>query len=163
MTEKRVGPEQDPGMVPMPRPGMPGTPQEQSSAGMPTPAMQPGSSAELPRFPSPSHGPSEPRYEPGVVEVQFRQAVMPRVVPGGPGQPPSLAAGVPLDDVNRLLRRYQAISAEVTGSDLVTLHFPADADVLDIAGQLNQLSDVERAAPVPSALPPAGGMMAPPR
>jgi hypothetical protein len=162
MTDKRDIPESNPDMASMPRLAMPGASPDRPNAGMPNPTMQAESGAELPRFPSPSQGPIEARYEPGVVEVQFRQGLMPRVIPGGPGQPPSLAAGVPLDDVNVLLRRYQAISAEATGSDLVTLHFPADANVLEIAGQLNQLGDVERAAPVPSALPP-GGMMAPPR
>lgn len=157
----------------MPRPAMPGVAREQPNAGMPNPAMQAQSGGELPRFPSPSHGPGGPRYEPGVVEVQFRAGLMPRVIPGGPGQPPSLAAGVPLDDVNQLLRRYQAVSAEPTftgtveeegasyKSDFVTLHFPADANLQEIAAQLNQLSEVERAVALPSALPPAG-LMAPP-
>lgn len=150
----------------MPRPAMPGVAPEQPNAGMPNPAMQAQSGAELPRFPSPSHGPGGPRYEPGVVEVQFRAGLMPRVIAGGPGQPPSLAAGAPLDNVNQLLRRYQAVSAEPTftstveegGSykdDFVTLHFPAGANLQQIAEQLNQLSEVERAVPLPSALPPA--------
>lgn len=114
-------------------------------------------------------------YEAGVVEVQFRTGLLPRVLPGGAGQPPSLAAGVPLDAVNQLLRLYLAVSAEPTFTgtkeegpsykdDFVTLHFPADANLQEIAAQLNQLSEVERAVPLPSALPPAGPMPeAPPR
>jgi hypothetical protein len=193
MTDKRVGPGSNPDMAStpgsaMPRPALPGVPSKQPNAGMPTPAMhktaqeqmqppavQAANAGDLPRFPSPSHGPIGPRYEPGVVEAQFRIGLMPRVIPGGPGQAPSLVAGaqspeagVPLNDVNDLLRRYQAVSAEPTFtftveegglpylSDFVTLHFPADANVVEIAEQLNQLSDVERAAPLPAALPPAG-------
>lgn len=172
----------------MPRPALPGVAGEQSNAGMPTPAMhktaqeqmqppatQAASAGDLPRFPSPSQGQIAPRYEPGVVEAQFRLGLMPRVIAGGPGQAPSLVAGaqspeagIPLNDVNHLLQRYRAVSAEPTFaftaeegglpylSDFVTLHFPADANVVDIAEQLNQLSDVERAAPLPAALPPAG-------
>lgn len=200
MTEKHVGPGSDPAMASqpgdaMPRPGMPGVPPKQPNAGMPVPAMhqgaqdrmppamQAGSGGELPRFPAPSPGPIGPRYESGVVEVQFREGLMPRVIPGGPGQAPSLvsgarsrAPGVSLDAVNEVLRRYHAVSAEPTfsgpdedgdlpyRSDFVTLHFPSRADVREIAGQLNQLSDVERAVPLPGALPPAGRMpVAPPR
>jgi hypothetical protein len=105
--------------------------------------------------------------ESGVMEVQFRAGLMPRVLPGGSGQPPSLAAGVPLDAVNQLLRRYLAVSAEPTFTgaakeegpsykdDFITLHFPADANLQEIAAQLNQLGEIERAVPLPSALPPA--------
>jgi hypothetical protein len=125
----------------MPTPAMHKTAQEQ----MQPPAVQAANAGDLPRFPSPSHGPIGPRYEPGVVEAQFRIGLMPRVIPGGPGQAPSLVAGaqspeagVPLNDVNDLLRRYQAVSAEPTFtftveegglpylSDFVTLHFPAE-------------------------------------
>lgn len=125
----------------------------------------PNGGAELPRFPSP-HGSGGPRFEPGTVEVQFRAGLMPRVIAGGPGQPPSLTAGVPFDAVNQLLRRYQGLSAEPTFAgaaeegasykdDFVTLHFPAGANLQEIAAQLNQLSEVESAMPLPSALPPA--------
>lgn len=149
MTEKRVGPGADP-----------------DSASMPHPSMQAASGAELPRFPSPSHGQGAPRYEAGVVEVQFRAGLLPRVIPGAPGQPPTLAAGVPFDAVNQLMLRYQAVSAEPTFAgaaeegasykdDFVTLHFAAGANLPEIAAQLNLLSEVERAMPLPSALPPA--------
>lgn len=180
----------------MPRPGMPGVPRKQPNAGMPVPdmhqgaqdrmpppAVQAGSGGDLPRFPSPSQGPIGPRPESGVVEVQFREGLMPRVMAGGPGQAPSLVSGarsrepgVSLDDVNELLRRYHAVSAEPTFSgadeeddlpyrdDFVTLHFPSGANVREIAAQLNRLDDVERAVPLPAALPPAGLMPeAPPR
>ena len=137
---------------------------------MPRPTMtgdageQPNGGAELPRFPSP-HGSGGPRFQPGTVEVQFRAGLMPRVIPGAAGPPPSLTAGMPLDAVNQLLLRYQAVSAEPTFAgaaeegasykdDFVTLHFPAGANLQEIAAQLNQLSEVERALPLPSALPP---------
>jgi hypothetical protein len=219
MTEKRVGPESNPDMAPepgpnagMPAPSMNNAAQDQmprpgsaaggdamgqgaSSGAMPRPAMQAGSGGDIPRFPAPSDGPIGPRHEPGVVEVQFREGLMPRVIPGGPGQAPALAAnglsreaGVTLDDVNQLLRRYQVVSAEPTFigtvedgdqarvsatrqgiavpqlSDFVTLHFASDANVSEIAEQLNQLSGVERAVPVPTARPPAELLAeAPPR
>jgi hypothetical protein len=140
----------------MPRPTMTGGAREQPNGG-----------AALPRFPSP-HGAGGSRFEPGAVEVQFRAGLMPRVTAGGPGQPPSLTAGVPFDTVNQLLLRYQAVGAEPTFAgaaeegasykdDFITLHFPAGANLEEIAAQLNQLQEVERAVPLPSALPPHPG------
>lgn len=135
MTDKRVEPGSHPDMAPMPRPAAPGV----------------------------------ARYEPGMVEVQFRPGLMPCVIAGGPGQGPSLAPGVALDDVNQLLRRYLAVSAEPTFTgtveegassykyDFVTLHFPSGANIVEIAEQLNRLSEVERAVALPSALPPRPG------
>ena len=91
-----------------------------------------------------------------------------------------------LDEVNQLLQRYKAVRAEPTFTgtaeegdraratasqqgidvphlnDFVTLHFPADANVAEIAEQLSQLAEVERAVPVPIARPP-GDVEAPPR
>jgi subtilisin family serine protease len=140
---------------------------------------------DFPRF-APPGGPSGPRYEPGVVEVQFREGLMPSVMQGqdrdtapalrsfGQTQP----AEVTLAEVNQILQRYLLVSAEPTFqtsieqatmarataqqqgidaphlSDFVTLHFPSNANVSEIAEQLNKLPQVERAVPVPSALPP---------
>jgi subtilisin family serine protease len=155
-------------------------------------AQGPGGGAGVPRFPSADRR-SAPRFEPGVVEVQFREGMQPSVVSGRVNAAPALHSagqaqpgGVTLDDVNQILQRYQLVSAEPTFSgtveeatsarataqlhgidaphlsDFVTLHFPADANVSEIADQLNQLPQVERAVPVPSALPPIELAEAPP-
>jgi len=91
----------------------------------------------------------------------------------------SSATEGPLDEVNHLLRRHRLLSAEPTlltsheqatsaqttarlqGINVphlghfVTLHFPSDANVQEIASQLNDLAAVERAVPIPTALPPS--------
>lgn len=91
-----------------------------------------------------------------------------------------------LDEVNQLLQRYKAVRAEPTFTgtveagdraranatqqgidvphlnDFVTLHFPPDANVAEIAEQLSKLAEVERAVPVPLARPPVEAE-APPR
>jgi len=89
------------------------------------------------------------------------------------------AAQTPMDEVNRVLRKYQLVSAEPTfltphaeatsaqataqaqGIDVphlghfVTLHFPEDANTQEIADELSKLPEVVRAVPVPTALPPS--------
>jgi hypothetical protein len=183
----------------MPRPGggaaAAGMPQAQgvAGAGMPLPASASGQhpseaqggSAEpdFPRF-GPPGGPSGPKYEPGVVEVQFREGLMPSVMQDSNKAPALRSFGqtqqveVTLAEVNQILQRYLLVSAEPTFqtsieqatmarvaaqqqgidaphlSDFVTLHFPSNANVSEIADQLNKLPQVERAVPVPSALPP---------
>jgi hypothetical protein len=91
-----------------------------------------------------------------------------------------------LDEINQLLQRYKAVRAEPTFTgtveegdrarttatqqgivvphlnDFMTLHFPPDANVAEIAEQLSKLADVERAVPVPVARPPVEAE-APPR
>jgi hypothetical protein len=91
-----------------------------------------------------------------------------------------------LDEINQLLQRYKAVRAEPTFAgtveegdrarttatqqgivvphlnDFMTLHFPPDANVAEIAEQLSKLADVERAVPVPVARPPVEAE-APPR
>ncbi len=185
----------------MPRPGgaaaMPAAPGAASSS-MPSPASGTGQNQnstgpagpDLPRF-GPPGGPSGPHYEPGVIEVQFREGLMPSVMQGTDTAPALRSFGqtqqaeVTLSEVNRILQRYLLVSAEPTFqtsieqatmarataqqqgidaphlSDFVTLHFPNNADVGEIAEQLNKLPQVERAVPVPSALPPTMTMEQP--
>ena len=138
---------------------------------------------DFPRFGPPGE-PSGPRYEPGVVEVQFREGLMPSVMQGDNAAPALRSFGqnqpveVTLAEVNQILQRYSLLSAEPTFqtsieqatmakataqqqgidaphlSDFVTLHFPTNANLAEIAEQLNKLPQVARAVPVPSALPP---------
>jgi Subtilase family len=177
----------------MPRPYVGGDPSgptmpggsSSSSRQMPIPSFgggQPGS--ELPRFvppEGPSTEPPQPSYEPGVVEVQFYEGVQPTIRPSAAGAPAQIlsASDTGLDEVNRVLQRYQLVSAEPTflttheqataarasalsqGIDaphlahFVTLHFSPDANVHEIAATLSDLPEVERAVPVPTALPPS--------
>ncbi|MDE2051426.1 MAG: hypothetical protein KGJ72_10460, partial [Gammaproteobacteria bacterium] len=167
-----------PGQMPMP---------VAAAAGQ-APRMGAPTRSPLPRFRSSGPGggkPATPAFEPGVVEVQFHDGVAPTVMPGKAGAPSEIhgAAVGPLDDMNRLLSRHRLLKAEPTfltthedatkaqatalmrGIDaphlghFVTLHFPDDADTLAIAGELSKLPDVERAAPVPQALPPSAAMI----
>ena len=119
-------------------------------------------------------------WEPGVVEVEFRENVAPEVLAPSDG----LAAEIrspragELSALNQVLRRNglltaepsflrspeEAAEAQVTarqaGVDVpnlmnfITLHFAPDADVLRVAQELTQLPEVERAVPVPTAIPP---------
>ncbi|MGC2998625.1 S8 family serine peptidase, partial [Streptomyces sp. G35A] len=138
--------------------------------------------APLPRFGGPEgivpHGLA---YEPGVVEVEFRQGVTPAVTERGDGAPAqvrSLTDGPPLNDFNGVLEANGLLAAEPTfritaeeatavqadaaarGHEIphlarfLTLHFADDADTVAIARRLDALPEVERAVAVPTALPP---------
>ncbi|MGZ4974876.1 MAG: S8 family serine peptidase, partial [Limisphaerales bacterium] len=184
---------------PMPRPtgAMTATvkPTASSTAGgqMPIPSFGNGHGGPAsPRFISPDLPEGQtvrPSYEPGTVEVQFREGISPNVLTAGPGAPAQIrsAAEAPMDEVNRVLQRYQLVSAEPTllttheeataaqatarsqGIDaphlahFVTLHFPNEANVHEIAAELSQLDQVERAVAVPTALPPDASSVSLPR
>jgi len=161
---------------------MSGSPSRTATAQMQPPNMQ-DSGGELPRFapagPRPP-GPQQASYEPGTVEVQFREGVNPLLFEARTGAPSEVrsTAGLDLSEINRILQKYQVMQAEPTfnvtheeataaqttaklqGIDaphlahFLTLHFPANADVRRIADELSQLPEVEVAVPVPRAAPP---------
>lgn len=119
-------------------------------------------------------------FEPGVVEVEFREGIRPQITPATTGAPSGIASpgGVNLTALNQILQRYQLERAESSFQiseqeaaqaqavaqqqgtavpnlgNFVTLHFPADADTQRIARELSQLLEVERAVAVPKAIPP---------
>ena len=123
-----------------------------------------------------------PSWEPGVVEVQFQEGTRPEIsATGAEGEAPAeirSAEDVDLNELNRILRQYELQRAESTFQrspeqaseaqaeaqrqgievpnflSFVTLHFPAEANTEHIAEELNQLPEVERAVPVPRAIPP---------
>jgi len=116
------------------------------------------------------------------VEVQFQEGTRPEIsATGAEGEAPAAirsAEGVDLNELNRILRQYELQRAESTFQrspeqaseaqadaqrqgievpnflSFVTLHFPAEANTEYIAEELNQLPEVERAVPVPRAIPP---------
>ncbi|HEX9031025.1 MAG TPA: S8 family serine peptidase [Streptosporangiaceae bacterium] len=137
--------------------------------------------SELPRFGGPGGiVPSGPAYEPGVVEVQFREGVSPDLHAGADGAPAEVhsAATGPLSELNRILADNHVVSAEPTFlttqeeatavqasaaargfetphlAHFLTLHFAEDSDTVAIAADINALPEVERAIAVPVALPP---------
>jgi hypothetical protein len=172
---------------------MPEPPQTSVSAGMPVPSFGGGSSgtqsasgsnSELPRFISSDQPPGTTppaSFEPGVVEVQFREGVSPSVATAATGAPAEIrsASETDLGSLNSILRRYQLVKAEPTfltsheeataaqatarlqGIDaphlahFITFHFPEDVDPREVAQQLSRLPEVEQAVPVPTALPPS--------
>src|SRR5215212_5358657 len=156
---------------------------DRSSGEMPSEDREPPDS-DTPRFGPTDRAPGTlppPSWEPGVVEVQLRDDVQPNIIrteeAGAPVEIGS-AQGVNLTELNQILRQYQLQRAEATfqrspgeasetqavarqqGVELpsllnfVTLRFPADADTPRIAQELNRLPEVERAVPVPRAIPP---------
>ncbi|MES3024574.1 MAG: S8 family serine peptidase [Pseudomonadota bacterium] len=152
-----------------------------SASQMPPPADAPRarSGAAIPRFPSDANA-AGPRYQPGLVEVEFRDGLLPSVTHGETDLWPSVRAGAAaLDALNEVLQRYQLISAEPSFGGMpaewgaaqataagqgvqlphlgnfVTLHFPSDANVGEIAELLRQLPEVERAVPLPTVRPPS--------
>ena len=182
---------------PMPRPGkaasgtesqdtMPRPSAAGGGAGMPQPSGMAGGGGGgdggIPRFGQPGR-PSGPQYEPGVVEVQFREGILPSVRQLGPNAGPALQARTASEEaglaqVNQILQRYRLVGAESTfdrsleegdlalataqqqGIDaphlaaFVTLRFPPDANVTQIAAELCSSPQVARAVPVPTARPP---------
>ena len=119
-------------------------------------------------------------FEPGVVEVEFREGVRPQIIPATAGALPAIAspAGMNLGGLNQIFQRYRLERAESSFQtseqeaaqaqavaqqqgvavpnlgNFVTLHFPADEDTQRIAQELGQLPEVERAVAVPKAIPP---------
>ena len=163
-------------------------PKDSKPGDMPVPSSNSGSqsASQLPRFgpPAGSTGPTGSGLEPGVVEVKFREGLLPSVATGGPGAPVAIRSAIqtPLDAVNRLLQQHGLLRAESTFlttheeataaqatartqsidaphlGHFVTLHFPDDADTQQIAVELNQLPEVEVAIAMPSALPPSAAV-----
>ena len=140
--------------------------------------------SEADRFPPanlPAGAAPPAAFEPGVVEVEFRDEVRPQVVAtAAAGAAAAIASPAALDlsGLNEILQRYQLERAEPSieisepeaaaaqefaqqqgvavpnlGS-FVTLHFPPDTDTQSVARELSQLPEVERAVAVPRALPP---------
>jgi len=171
----------------MPRPSGQGP----GDGDMPRPGGMGGGGTDVPRFGPPGR-PSGPMYEPGVVEVQFREGLLPSVTLVGAEGAPSLESRSAPNDaalaaVNQILQRYRLVGAEPTFTrtveegdqalaaarqqgidvphlaDFVTLRFPPDANVIQIAAELCSSPQVARAVPVPTARPPAEVMDAPPR
>jgi subtilisin family serine protease len=144
--------------------------------------------ARAARFP-PSGGPVQISWEPGLVEVQIREGVLPEIAVSqadeGAAEPIVSAEGVDLSQLNGLLRREGLVgvessfqrsadeaqaaqaAAEDSGTRLpsllnfLTLRFPANADTVRIAGELSALGEVERAVPVPTAIPPQAPLSEP--
>ena len=120
-----------------------------------------------------------PSWEPGIVEVQFKEGIVPQLMLVDNQPNIRSSAAVELNQLNQILQKYHLIKGEKTFitaeheatdaqahaqrqgvkipnlSNFVTLHFPPDADVHNIAKEITQLQDVERAVPIPRAAPPA--------
>lgn len=114
---------------------------------------------------------SEECWEPGIIEVVLRCAIPPEKLVDAAnaplnGQPSNEAELIGLSGV---LRRYglkDAVfsfeslddveaSAELSRENHITLSFSEDQDVAQIAKDLTQLEVVERATPIPIAVPPS--------
>jgi hypothetical protein len=167
--------------------GMPGTDMSEPRPGavMPAVTMAGGSDTnpEATRFGPPDLAPGEspaPAWEPGVVEVEFKDGVTPTITAGELGATVrALAPGdTDPDGLARILRAHGLeraepsleippveaaavqTSARAQGIELpnlaafVTLHFPPNADTPGIARELAALESVARAVPVPRAIPP---------
>lgn len=179
-------------MMPMPPTGMAGKLEQQPQVGNTSQGgTSPGGGDTMPRPDSGRSGlprfggpggivPSGPSYEPGVVEVQFREGVAPSVRAGADGPPAEVhsAATGPLTELNRILADNHLVKAEPTFlttheeasavqasaaaqgvetphlAHFVTLHFADDADTVAIAARIDALPEVEKAIAVPIALPP---------
>jgi len=149
---------------------------------MPTGGMG-GCDSAVDRFPSanlPPGGTLPGGFEPGIVEVEFREGVKPQISAGTTGAPCSISSpsGVDLGGLNQILQHYQLERAECSFrtseedaaqaqavaqqqgvaipnmGNFVMLHFPLDADTQRIARELSLLPEVERAVAVPKAIPP---------
>ena len=137
----------------------------------------------LPRFKPSDRSPGTlppGSWEPGVVEVEFREGIRPEISPAVANAPSELRsrAGADVTPLNLILRQHrlqkaepsfqaspqEADRAQATARQIgralpnlgnfVTLHFPHDQNVQSIAQELNQLPEVERAVPIPRAAPP---------
>ena len=154
----------------------------QNPGGMPPGGMETGDGG-IGRFP-PSNPPPDglpvAAFEPGVVEVEFRQGLQPRIMAprGGAASTISSSARADLTELNQILQKHQLERAEssfltseqeaanaqnaaqqrgITVPNLgsfVTFYFPEAANTEQIAQELSGLPDVERAVAVPKAIPP---------
>jgi hypothetical protein len=76
--------------------------------------------SDTPRFGPTDRAPDTlppPSWEPGIVEVQFREGVRPGIVTAGAEEAPAeirSAEDIELTEVNRILRQYELQSAEST-------------------------------------------------
>ena len=164
---------------------MPKKPTKESKDTKPTPPPSGGNvqDPEPVRF-GPTNPPQGPApadaFEPGLVEVEFRDRVRARMTRRSSEAPLGIvsAEGANLSGLNELLNRYKLQKAEPSfqtsteqagltqarsrarGVDVpnlesfVTLHFPPEADTQQIADELRKLDEVERAVAVPKAIPP---------
>ncbi len=144
-------------------------------------ATDSSAAANRARFPpdDPDATPTDGDPEPGVVEVEFREGFAPLVAPSEGGRAAiASSAGASSDALGEILQRrrleraepsIRVTSAEAASihasarandpsvpnlSNFMTLHFPAGEDTRQIAAELRELPEVERAVVVPRALPP---------
>jgi len=146
------------------------------------PYLAPRDETEVSRFPPPDLPPGTippGAFVPGVVEVELRDDVRPHIAPAEDARP-TIASRTPVDlsGLNEILQRYRLEAAEPSiqlpeqeaataqsvardrGIDVpnlgnfVTLRFPPDTDTRQVARELSQLPEVERAVPLPRAIPP---------
>ena len=122
------------------------------------------------------------QWQPGLVEVQFRREVRPEILSSAAGTSAELRSpSQELDAFNQIVRRHALMGVEPSIRDLpdegaataatlapgadpdaevpdfsafVRLQFPPDVDTAGFAAELASLTDVERAVPVPTYLPP---------
>jgi hypothetical protein len=152
---------------------------------MPTGSMSKGGEddKDASRFGPPNLAPGTipaAQLEPGVVEVEFKEGVVPTINPAARGASVELSSptGANLGEFNRIMQVYGLQKAEKSlvtspqeaasvqtaareqGIDLpnlgnfVTLRFPEGADTPQIARELETIDSVVRAVAVPKAIPP---------
>jgi subtilisin family serine protease len=136
---------------------------------------------------SPDAQADEPSWIPGIVEIQLRGGTQPEVAPALDGGTCAFSSGAEsfqFSELNDTLQRYgcrnavpvfdttheETVEAEAETFDedidvpdlrgFYTLHFPEGADVLSIANELQKLTGVERAVPVPKTRPACVHVMA---
>jgi subtilisin family serine protease len=121
----------------------------------------------------------EPWWKPGIIEVEFEEEVRPEVEVADETYVLTSLKFRDLSELNRVLQRHHLRRAEPTFNltweeadrlqarakrgdqqipslrNTVTLYFPQDAPVLDIARELSERGEVIRASPVPKSAPPS--------
>ena len=123
----------------------------------------------------------EPAWKPGIVEVEFKEADIPRSMLArcGPSGGSAKDVGQWPEELRQILDRYGFVRwertfptsypwskenaarsplAQAIESDrdrFITFYFPQDADVAFIADEMEQARPVARAAPVPGLVPPS--------
>ncbi|NNG15918.1 MAG: S8 family serine peptidase, partial [Gemmatimonadales bacterium] len=170
------------GAMPVPNAVGGGMSEPEGLGGMPAVALGGHEAQGEPRFP-PAVPQQEIRgmWEPGRVEVEFRDDIRPQLAPTLEQGAPAIEsrAALDLDSINEVFRRHRiqrvepsvdtpleeadraqaaALRADPAMPNLgsfFTLQFPPTADIERIASELSQLPEVERAVPVPKAVPPA--------
>ena len=152
---------------------------------MPTGSMSEGGGGDndASRFGPPDLAPGTnpvAQWEPGVVEVEFKEGVVPTISLAALGASVEMSSstGTNLGEFNRIAQAHGLQKAEMSletspqeaavvqtaareqGVDLpnlrnfVTLHFPEGADTPQIARELETVDSVLRAVAVPKAIPP---------